>query len=205
MKKSFKRNLELLYEIGCLRFIPRSWQRFFNPNFQNLAEHHLRVIWIALLIAKMEKVKDTDKIMKMALIHDIAESRAGDVDYLSRQYVQRAEDLGIKDMLFETLFEQEFLTLWKEYEERKSMESKIVKDADGLDVDLELKEQESMGVPLRKKWRGSRRYAVRDRLFTKSAKKLWDQIQTSDPHDWHVKGRNRYNGGDWLKYKLKSK
>lgn len=205
MKNSSKRDVELLYEIGCLRFINRSWQRFLTPDFQNLAEHHFRVIWISLILAKLEGVKDTDKVMKMALIHDIAESRTGDVDYLQRQYVQRAEDMGMQDVLFSTILEDEFIKLWKEYEERKSLEARIVKDADGLDVDFELKEQEANGNQLRKHWRDSRKYAVRNRLYTKSAKKMWDQIQNSDPHDWHINARNRYNSGDWTKFKRKSK
>ena len=201
MKISLKRNLEFLYEIGCLRFIPRSWKRFLNSDFQNLAEHHLRVTWIALVLAKMEGVRNTEKIMKMALVHDIAESRTGDVDYLQRQYVKREEDMGIKDMLNGTLLEEEFLNLWDEYEKRLSVEAKVVKDADSLDVDFELKEQEAKGNPIRKHWRKSRRYAVRERLYTKSAKKIWNLIQTSDPHSWHTSGRNRYNGGDWAKKK----
>lgn len=201
MKKSLKRNLEFLYEMGWLRFIPRSWQRFLNPDFQNLAEHHLRVAWISLILAKMENVKNTDKIMKMAIMHDIAESRTGDVDYLQRQYVKKDDDMGMKDILEETLLEDEFLGLWKEYEEKKSIEARIVKDADGLDVDFELKEQESKGNPLRKHWRNSRKFAVRNRFYTKSAKKIWNLIQKSDPHSWHTTGRNRYNKGDWTKFK----
>lgn len=201
MKKLFSRNLEFLYEMGCLRFMPRSWQRFLNPDFQNLAEHHLRVIWISLILAKLEGVKDTGKIMKMALMHDIPESRTGDVDYLQRQYVERNENLGMQDILAQTSLENEFLKLWEEYEKKSSIEAKIVKDADNLDVDLELKEQEAKGNPLRKHWRDNRKYVFAGKLYTKSAKIMWKQIQTSDPHLWHTKGRNRFNSGDWKELK----
>ena len=94
-----KPDINFLYEIGTIRYIDRMWKRFLNADFENLAEHHFRVAWIALVIAKHEKVDNTDKILKMALVHDIAESRTGDVDYLSRQYVERNEELGIKDIL----------------------------------------------------------------------------------------------------------
>jgi putative hydrolase of HD superfamily len=129
------RDIEFLYEIGTLRLTQRQWKRFLNPDFANLADHHLRVIWIALTIAKYEKA-DANKVMKMALVHDIAESRTGDVDYLSRQYVERNSELGLEDMVKDISLEKELLDLQKEYEERKTLEAKIVKDADNLDIDL---------------------------------------------------------------------
>lgn len=149
---SDKRDIELLYELGALRLIDRQWRRFHNTETQNLTEHHFRVTWIALLIAKHEKVTNTDKIMKMAMVHDISESRTGDVDYLARQYVIRDESKGIKDVFKNTALEKEFVDLWHEYEDRECIESKIVKDADNLDIDLELQEQSARGNVLQKKW-----------------------------------------------------
>lgn len=191
-----ERDIQFLYEIGTLRFTRRQWTRFLNADFANLAEHHLRVMWLALIIAKYEKA-DIDKVLKMALVHDIAESRTGDVDYISRQYVIRNEELGLKDMLKSTALEKEFLKLYHEYEMRDSLEAKVVKDADTLDVDLELNEQESRGFNLKFAWATQRRHVGKTKLYTKTAKKFWAGIQKSDPNDWHTKGRNRLNAGDW--------
>jgi putative hydrolase of HD superfamily len=190
------RDIEFLYEIGTLRFIPRQWKRFLNADFANLAEHHLRVMWIALTIAKYEKA-DIDKVLKMALVHDIAESRTGDVDYLSRQYVERNEELGFKDMVKETSLEKELREMQDEYIERKTLEAKIVKDADNLDVDFELAEQEVRGFKLRYAWQSQRAYVGDNKLYTKTAQKIWKKLQKSDPNTWHIKGRNRLNAGDW--------
>ena len=195
--KKQNRDLEFLYEIGTLRLIQRSWSRFQSTDFQNLAEHHMRVIWIALIIAAHEKVKNTEKVVKLALMHDIAESRTGDVDYLSRQYVERNEKLGINDMIAKTVLEKEFLALWKEYDQKKSVEAKIVKDADNLDVDMELREHEFRGHRVVEGWKEHREKVVKNRFYTQTARNLWDAIQTSNPHDWHYKGRNRFNSGDW--------
>lgn len=200
---SLDRDLEFLYEMGTLRYIPRMWQRFLRIDGDNLAEHHLRVAWTALFIAKHEKVTDTDKILKMALIHDIAESRTGDVDYLSRQYVIRNEDLGFEDMVGNTAMADELRDLYKEYEERKSPESRIVKDADNLAVDFEIREQGFRGAAITKHpdWLKQRKDMRENFLFTKTAQKMSDAIHKSDPHDWHLKGRNRYNAGDWKRSK----
>jgi len=193
-----KRDLELLYEIGSLRFIQRTWVQFLNPHVQNLAEHHLRVTWIALVLAKREGVKNIEKIMKMALIHDIPESRTGDLNYLQRQYTKRNQKMGISDMLADTAL-NDLVALWEEYENQKSSEAKIVKDADILDVDFEIQEQKVQGHTVGNDWKGHRRYVAKNVLYTNTAKKLWQKMQKSNPHNWHLKGRNRFNSGDWKK------
>src|SRR3989344_7624823 len=147
-----KRDVDFLYEIGALRFLPRQWQRFHLPHVQNLTEHHYRVIWLALIIAAREKKGDSEKIMKMALVHDIGESRTNDVDYIGRQYVERHENRAVKDMLAGTPLQKEFLELFNEYGERKSIEAQIVKDADNLDVDMDLAEQGASGHHLAQLW-----------------------------------------------------
>jgi len=191
------RDIEFLYEIGCMRFINRSWQRFLGPNVANLSEHIFRVTWISIILAKREKVQDLEKILKMALVHDIVESRTADSDYISRQYLEMNEKQAIEDILNETSLEKDFLETLEEYEERKCIEAKIVKDADNLDVDMELRENEYHSFP---KWHiEKRKDVIRDELFTESAKCLWDEICISNPHDWHQEGRNRFNKGDWSK------
>lgn len=192
------RDLEFLYEIGAVRLIPRQWHRFHMDNVGDLADHHFRVLWLSLIIAAREKAKvDTEKMMKMALVHDIAESRTGDADYLARQYVIRKEDEGLNDMLEGTSLREEFVALWHEYEQRDCLEAKVVKDADNLDVDMELREQASQGHQLPEAWREARQSLV-VKLYTDTAKKMKMAILESDPHDWHIKSpRNRLNGGDW--------
>lgn len=192
-------DVNFIFEMGNLRFIDRMWRRFLNVDFANLAEHHFRVFWIAMIIAAHEKNVDTAKVAKMALVHDIAESRTGDVDYLARQYVERNEQLAIDDMLAGTAIEKEFHALIEEYEKRETLEAKIVKDADNLDVDFELAEQASRGDLLQHRWQGNRQFVADERLYTKTAKKFFSQLKTADPHEWHLIGRNRRVGGDWKK------
>lgn len=196
--KDFQPDINFLYEMGNIRLIDRMWRRFHNKNFANLADHHFRVFWIAMVIASHEKDVDTGKVAKLAMVHDIAESRTGDVDYIARQYVVRNEELAIHDMLAGTGIEKEYLELWEEYEKRESLESKIVKDADNLDVDFELAEQEGVSK-LRELWHDNRAFVGRTKLFTETAKQMFDQLEQSEPHGWHMYGRNRRNSGDWQK------
>ncbi len=194
---AINRDLELLYELGCLRFIKRGWTQFLGVNFANLAEHHFRVAWLALILSEMEGKKvDTGKIVKMALVHDITESRTGDVHYISRQYVKRDEPKAVKDMLKDTLLKKEMFKVWKEYEERKTWEAKLVKDADWLDVDLEIMEQKAIGRKHLKAWEDNRK-AMHKIFFTNSAKKLAKAIKKSDPLAWYRNARNRFTEGDY--------
>jgi putative hydrolase of HD superfamily len=195
----FTRDLEFIYEIGALRYMQRSWARFLNPSFQNNTEHMYRVAWIALTIAKYEGATNTDKILKMALLHDIAESRTGDVDYISRQYVERHEDKAITDMMTGTAIAAEIIALAREYEKRECIEAKIVKDADNLDVDFELSEQRARGhVTLFQAKQNMRAKVAATKLYTGTAKQMWDEIQEANPHDWHHNAQgNRFNSGDW--------
>lgn len=198
-KKIHPRDLELLFELNCLRFISRTWNQFLGLDSQNLAEHQYRVVWLALLIAKAEDVIDTEKIMRMALVHDVVESRTGDANYMQRQYVKQNEEMAMKDIFAETLLQEEFLLVWQEYDKRESIEAKIVKDADNLDVDMTLKEQHAKGQALPTEWFEHRKKIVKKTLYTATAKELFDKIWQANPHDWHLKGRNRINGGDWKK------
>jgi putative hydrolase of HD superfamily len=127
--------------------------------------------------------------MKMALVHDISESRSVDVNYVSRQYADRHEDKAIEATLGGTVLLDEFLPIWEEYEERTTIEAKIVKDADHLDVDLELRELEAMGNKLGKALYPSREQAIETRFFTETARRMWEEIQQSDPHHWHLLAR----------------
>lgn len=177
----------------------RTWRQFLNPDFANISEHIFRVAWIALILAKRENVKNTDKLLKMALVHDIPESRTGDVNYISRQYTERKEHNAIRDMLKDTTLEEEFIELWEECEKKETIEAKIIKDADNLDVDFELQEQAAKGESIKEALKEVREHVGTNKLYTESAREIYQALKNSNPNDWHTKGNNRFNGGDWKK------
>ncbi len=180
------RNIDFLYEIGSLKNVSRLWQQILGTPVSNNIEHSFRVMMIALVIARIEKRGDEEKIMKMALFHDVCESRSVDIAFVHRNYVDRQEDKSVKDQLMGTVFEGDIEELLNEYKERKSIESQIVKDADNLECDFELKELEKKGSKTAEKFQQTNRPDVAKKLFTDSAKKLWQQIQDSDPDHWHL-------------------
>lgn len=198
---NIKRDIQFLFEIGSIRRIERTWRQF-GFDASNVAEHIFRVAWIALTLSRHEGEGDEGKILKLAMTHDIAESRTGDVNYLSRQYTKRDDKKAFNDIALGTIHQSEILALSEEYEERKTIESRIVKDADTLDVELELRELNTKGNLLPREWKKHRYEYVFPTLYTKSAKYFWKSIATANPIDWHhLSSGNRFRGGDWKKRK----
>ncbi|CAN5120539.1 hypothetical protein BH09PAT1_BH09PAT1_6360 [soil metagenome] len=189
--KNLSRDIEFIYEIGSLRFLQRTWRQFLQVEVANNAEHIFRVIWISLMLARHEGVKNEEKIIKMALLHDIAESRTPDTNYISKIYSNRDEEKALNHMLIDTVFAKEFEELFAEYEKRDTIEAKIVKDADNLDVDFELSEMALRGHAVKKNdvWT---RENVRKHFFTKTAEAVWDEIQTANHLSWHATAHDRY-------------
>lgn len=199
---SLKRDIELLFEIGSFRLLERGWKNLLGTHVANPSEHSFRVSWLALTLSKLEKKGNHEKILKMALLHDLPEGRCGDVNYLSRQYVKRDENHALKDIFADTVHAKEMSKLWGEWEERKSIEARIVKDADNLDIDVELREMINRGEVTAKIFEGNRKNRQKrgggPLLFTKSAKILLQKIRKSYPYDWHfLSPNNRFRGGDW--------
>jgi putative hydrolase of HD superfamily len=178
------RDLDFLYEMGTLRFIDRVWRQFHSPNVANVAEHTLRVCWTAEVLAAREGA-DRGRVVRMAMVHDLGKTRAGDAHWLNRAYLKRDETKAIADSTAGTSVEDDAKALWKEFKAGETLEAKIVKDADNLDVDLEFRER-------REDWHFARteddirKKVFEDKLFTASAKQLWEEIQASDPHRWYV-------------------
>ena len=183
----FERDIEFLYEVGSLRYLERGWRQHFGMSMGNILEHTMRVMLLALVIARREGVKDEEKIMKMALVHDLAETRTTDLSYVQKVYVKADEEASARDLFAGTGLESLRTDYLHEYEERKSPEAKIVKDADNLEVELELKELAQRGSTLPKKWATMRKMVRDEKLYTATAKKMWDEIVDSDPDSWHIK------------------
>jgi len=193
MRKDIKRDIEFLFEIGSLSNIQRGWRQHLGMDCASIPEHTMRVVWLALMLARKEGVKDEEKIIKMALVHDLAETRTLDLSYIQKVYVNPDEDAALRDLFKETEVEDFYKEIIREYEKRDSQAARIVKDADNLDIDFELRELEERGSKLPNKW-GKFRRMIRDKkLYTKSAKEFWDALQTVDVSDWHLKANK------WLK------
>ena len=102
------------------------------------------------LVAKGLKL-DTEKVMRLALLHEIAETRIGDIpftvlDYIPETVKEKGERKAVKSMLeqFENIGEW-YQELWEEFEQNETIEAKIVRAADKLELMIQVLEYEKLG------------------------------------------------------------
>ena len=170
--------VNFFFEMATLRRITRSWRQTVENVSDNVSDHSFRVAVFGMVLAQLEKC-DENKVLKMCLFHDIAEARVGDANIINKQYVDLREGEAIKDQLKGLPIEKEILELFKEYEERKSKEAIVAKDADVLDQILLEQEYFYKDEKNRKIWQD---YAQKS-LQTESAKKLTERIRKSNPFE----------------------
>ena len=129
--------LGLLLEIGNLKRLPRTgWLLRGVPDPEPVAAHSYRVAMITLFLA--DKLKDwgveidTEKALKIALLHDVGEARITDIPLPAQRYFNKVagETNALLEMLEPTGRAEEYLKLFLEYEEESSPEGRLVKFAD---------------------------------------------------------------------------
>lgn len=195
--KEQKNIANFLFEVGILSKTPRSGFFFLGSGQQSVAEHINRVCYIGYVLAMLEDKVDVSKVIIMCLFHDIAETRVSDLNYVHQLYNVRMEEKAIDDIAATLPFGEHTKSIIYEYEKRQSKESKIVKDADNLELILFLKEQLDIGNQRAANWIDK---AVK-RLITKGAKKLAKTIISTDSDEWWHGDK----GDDWWVNRSKNK
>ena len=119
-----------------------------NP--ESIADHMYRMSLMAM-ISSFSTSLDTDRCIKLALIHDLAESKVGDITPHCGVSDKEKYDLElgtmqhISEMLGPLLGGDEILSLWKEYEEGTTEEARLLKDLDKIEMILQAQEYEEEG------------------------------------------------------------
>lgn len=92
---------------------------------------------------------DENKVLKMALFHDLAETIVGDVGsfvkYLEKGKFRDIEDKGMEILVEDLVNRKEILDLYQEYSQRKTLEARFAKAADHIDAIAQIQ-----GVPAAK-------------------------------------------------------
>ena len=135
---------------------------------------------ICFVISRMEPDINSEKLMTMALIHDLPESRTGDLNYVQKKYVHAMEERAVDDMTEGLLFGTELKSLINEFNSSETKEAKLAKDADQLSFILELKKKHDTGAKSPKKWLPY----IQDRLQTDTGRALARSIVESNWDDW---------------------
>jgi putative hydrolase of HD superfamily len=178
-KNNLKTIVNFLYEVGTARNIVRSHYQVIRNANDTIAAHSFRVAIIGLILAELEKANE-DKVLKMCLLHDLAELRTGDANFINKYYRVEDEEKAIQDQWKDIVGGKKVISLLKEYNERKSKEAKVAKDADILDQIFLQKEYLSQRPYDFKKWHNYHE----KRLKTKSALQIARLVFKTESMDW---------------------
>lgn len=166
---------------------PRSFSPFLGGGEQSVADHLNRTSYTAMCLGYMTHGVDIDKIVKMALFHDLTEARISDLNHVHQRYAARDEHKALTDLAREIPFGEEIKKIILEYEKRQTKEAKIVKDADILDFLITLKEVGDTGNIRAKNWAPK----LQSRLKTKEAKMLAKAVLRSKSDSWWFTASNK--------------
>lgn len=172
--------INFLFEVGMLKKTPRTGYQFLGSGRESVAEHSFRTTMIGYILSQKEPGADPFKATLMCLFHDLHEARTGDHNYVNKRYVTVDEEKAIKDLACGLPFGDEIVSLTKEFNDGRSLEARISRDADQLDLILELKEQLDLGNKYAREWL---RYAVK-RLQTENAQAIASRILDTDSTEW---------------------
>lgn len=119
-----------------------------NPNeVEDVAQHTFETVSITLLLGESSRRDiDMEKALKIATIHDWAESITGDFSKdLTEQIGEKMKE-DIEENILKSLLsngekvdrlKDEYLDFWREYCKGKTIEAKLVKIADKLSILIE--------------------------------------------------------------------
>ncbi|RMJ27988.1 HD family hydrolase [Aspergillus sp. HF37] len=130
------------------------WRRFGIERGESISDHMYRMSVMTMLAPpSLASQLNLPHCMKMALIHDMAESLVGDIT--PRDQVSKAEkarrEAQVMDYISKTLLGgvpggmltgQEILNVFREYEENNSLEARFVHDIDKMELLLQMVEYE---------------------------------------------------------------
>ena len=139
--------LSTLIEIQRLKSLERTgWMlRGLSPGMESVAAHSYGVAVAAMMLADEAQARglevDVERLLRVALMHDWAEARLGDMPrtgsvYFSADERRRAERAAFDDIArgLGASFEAKYSKLHEDYEQRQSLEARLVKAADIIDL-----------------------------------------------------------------------
>lgn len=142
-EKNASRLVEALYEINHLKQLFRKgWLRNISPEkCESVAEHTFGMTMMAWLLAdEFFPGLNHEKVLKISLIHDIAEVYAGDTtpyDGLTPEEKNTRELEALRKIFSGLPNGDSYIAFWEEFESGSSPEAKFVKQIDRLEMALQ--------------------------------------------------------------------
>jgi putative hydrolase of HD superfamily len=172
-----------LLEVGNLKRIKRTGWHFTGVgNPESIADHSWRVAVIGMILAGLEGA-DPDRTAALAVLHDTAETRIGDIAHIGRRYLTAAPPEDIVADQIASMPEAVAAVIADrvgEFELNESREAMCAKDADKLDCLVQAVEYQHAGSDLVDTWIQTSMAALK----TESARLIGEAVIKADPVAW---------------------
>ena len=151
LKSSQKSDLVSFFRVVCnLKKIKRSgWIHKSNVlSPESVADHSYSTCMMSMVLSEIIDL-DTEHIMKMANLHDLAESFVGDnmPDNISYEEKVLLEGKAMRKIISKlpSFLRGRYLDIWNEYIDNSTLSAKFVHNMDKLEMALQAKEYEFEG------------------------------------------------------------
>tara|TARA_B100001750_G_scaffold101048_1_gene79902 strand:- start:934 stop:1458 length:525 start_codon:yes stop_codon:yes gene_type:complete len=147
---------DFFFQIAGLKKLPRSgWKiKLGLNNSESVAEHSYMMSVMAMVLSDLKSV-DSEKVIKMSILHDWAESKIGDfmpdeIGYDKKSELENYAMMEILESLPQSI-QSNYKKLWDEFLVRETPESRLVHELDRLEMALQAKIYEKEADPERVK------------------------------------------------------
>ncbi len=117
-----------------------------NP--ESVADHCYSATTMAMVLSDIKKL-DTGKVIKMSLLHDLAETITGDLtpDDITKSKKDELENSAMKTILqnISEPLRTQYWNLWDEYQKNYTMEAQLLHQVDKLEMAMQAAEYEKSG------------------------------------------------------------
>jgi putative hydrolase of HD superfamily len=146
--KAIQENSDSIFEfILKLKRVPRAgWQKKLGIRKpESVADHAYSVAAIAMMLSDSKNL-DSEKILKMAILHDLAESVIGDLTPEDGPK-QKKEAAAMKKILsqLDQTRQKQYWSLWMEYQKNTTKEARLLHDVDKLEMALQARQYQKDG------------------------------------------------------------
>ena len=136
--------LDFLRYSSNLKNVPRQgWiDKLSIKNPESVADHSYSMAIMAMIISDLENY-DSEKILKMTLLHDLAESKIGDItpEKMAPENKMEIENKAFDEIIgkLPDTLQSQYNPIWKEYQDNSTKESQFVHQIDKLEMALQAK------------------------------------------------------------------
>lgn len=179
----WERIADFLFESDTLGRTARSGFALLGAGSQSVAQHSFGVGITALALGRTHGSADVDRMIRMCLVHDLHEARTIDLHRLAKRYASIDRPQAVRDLADGLPFADELESLVEEFETGSTIEAKLCRDADRIELLVVLRQLLDNGSKHAESWSVD----IRRRLETNEGEQLADAIGGGDPHAWQFR------------------